>query len=427
MTDRSAFSTGLLLARLRRRSVLRGLGTAVSALALRPFAAAARAAAPELVEIQVNPEGRLEALYALLGAEPGTPVKTIGGAAAKRLAAMPKAEARTLRLFHFNDMHNFLTAREPVKGETHALAQMVKRVGRARAKAPADEAVLLLSAGDDRSGGDFDKLLGDVSGNGFQVDPAYVAYSAAGVDAGALGNHEFDHGSRALRTGIRASARFPLLSANLSGCREVETGRDYHPAAIGVAAGLRIGLIGLITPVMKHFRKAAEPGLTVASPVAVLNEVLPAVAALSDVVIVLSHCGYGEDYAPHASDGWRFYIREGDLPLARAAARLTDKSVVIVGGHTHTVLNKAALDPDNLIDGVPILQAGAHGRYLGEAVLTLRAGEKTKLSARLHATKSRDDSLGKDHPDFAKREHDGDYDRDFQARTVEPLRTRIGG
>jgi 2',3'-cyclic-nucleotide 2'-phosphodiesterase (5'-nucleotidase family) len=125
--------------------------------------------------------------------------------------------------------------------------------------------------------------------------------------------------------------------------------------------------------------------------------------------------------------GWRFYIREGDLPLARAAARLTDKPVVIVGGHTHTVLNKAALDPENLIDGVPVLQAGAHGRYLGEAVLTLRAGEKTKLSARLHATKSRDDSLDKDHPDFAKREHDGDYDRDFQARTVEPLRTRIGG
>jgi 2',3'-cyclic-nucleotide 2'-phosphodiesterase (5'-nucleotidase family) len=427
MTDHRSPSTGLLLARLRRRAVLRGL-SAAAALALRPFAAAARAASPELVEVPVNPAGRLEAVYALSGAVPGAPVKSLGGPIAKRLAEMPRVQAMTLRLFHFNDMHNFLASRDAAKGETHALAQMVKRVRRARAKAAPDEVVLLLSAGDDRSGGEFDKLLGDVFGNGFSVDPSYTAYSAAGVDAAALGNHEFDHGARTLRTGIRQSARFPLLSANLSGCRELQAGRDYHPAAVAVAAGLRIGLIGLITPVTKHYRKSGEADLTVASPSDALAEILPAIADLSDVVIVLSHCGYGEDYGPpRASDGWRFYIREGDIPLAHAAAKLTGKPVVIVGGHTHTVLNKTALEPENLIDGVPILQTGAHGKYLGEAVLTLRAGEKTKFAARLYATRTRDDTLDRDDPDFAKREHDGDFDGEFDAQTIVPLRRRLKG
>ncbi len=428
MADRRSSSIGLLLARLRRRAVLRGLGAAAAGLALRPLAASARALDPELVEIPVNPAGRLEAAYALSGAAPGTPVRAIQGPLAKRLAGMPRVEAMTLRLFHFNDMHNALSPHEAGKGETHALAQMVKRVRRARAKAAADEVVLLLSAGDDRTGGDFDKLLGDVTGDGFAVDPAYTAYSAAGLDAGALGNHEFDHGSRTLRTGIREAARFPLFSANLSGCREVVAGRDYHPAAIAVAGGLRIGLIGLITSVTKHYRKSGEADLKVAMPTATLAELLPAVAALSDVVLILSHCGYGEDHGPpRASDGWRFYIREGDLPLARAAAKLTGKPVVIVGGHTHTVLNKTGLEAGNLVDGVPILQAGARGKYLGEAVLTLRAGERSKLTARLHATKLRDDLLDENDPDYPRREHDDDFDHGFQRKTIDPLRARMKG
>ena len=179
---------------------------------------------------------------------------------------------------------------------------------------------------------------------------------------------------------------------------------------------------------MKHYCKAADPGLSVAMPLATLTEVLPTPAALCDVVVVLSYCGYGEDYGPpRASDGWRFYIRKGDIPLARAAARLTDKPVVIVDGHTHTVLNKTGLEPENLIDGVPILQAGARGKYVGEAVLTLRPERKTKFTARLHASKIRDDTLDKGDPDYAKAEHDGDFDRDFETRVIDSLQARIPG
>ena len=245
MTMERSTTTGMLLARLRRRSVLRGLGVALSGFALRPFSAAACGLNPELVEIPVNPEGRLDSAFGLIGTTPGTAARAISGPLAKRLAAMTPSPGATLRIFHYNDMHNHLVVRDSQKGETHPLSQIVKRVRRTRAKAAADEVVLLLTAGDDRTGTEFDKLLGDVTGDGFAVDPSYVAYSAAGVDAGAIGNHEFDHGARTLRAGMRGAARFLLLAANLSGCREIEVGRDYFPAAIGVAGGLRIGFLGL--------------------------------------------------------------------------------------------------------------------------------------------------------------------------------------
>lgn len=397
------------------------MGVAAAGLALRP--SLARAATAELIPLKPNPEGWITELYGLVGYAPGQG-GAIGGAVAKRLAALQPPASKRLKIFHFNDMHNYLVHGDAPQGETHAMSQIVAKVRTAKRKAKADEPLLFVSVGDDRTGTALDKLLGDITGAGFRVDPAYVAYSAAGVDVGALGNHEFDHGARTLRTGIRASAKFPLLSANIHASRELEAGRDYFPAAIGVVGGLRVAFLGLTTPVMKHFRKAGDPGLQVASPVATAKELLPNLAKFADVVLILSHCGYGEDFGPERkSDGWRFYIQEGDVSIARAIGGLVDKPVVIVGGHTHTTLNAARLEPQNLVAGIPILQAGAHGKYLGEANLILKAGEDTRFSTRLHPIRPRDDTVAD--PEAAKTERDADFDADFERRVIDPLQAEI--
>lgn len=415
--------TALILHHLRRRSVLRGLGIAAAGLALR--SKPAHAAVAELIPLKPNPEGRITELYGLAGYRPGQG-GAIGGAVAKRLAGLAPPAAKRLKLFHFNDMHNYLVHGGAPHGETHAMSQIVAKVRTAKAKAGPDDALLFVSVGDDRAGTGLDKLLGDITGTGFRTDPAYVAYSAAGVDVGALGNHEFDHGARTLRTGIRGSAKFPLLSANIHDSRELEAGRDYFPAAIGIVGGLRVAFLGLTTPVMKYFRKAGDPALKVASPVAVAKELLPNLAQLADVVLILSHCGYGEDFGPaRKSDGWRFYIQEGDVSIAKAVAGLVDTPVVIVGGHTHTTLNAHRFDPDNLVGGVPILQAGAHGKYVGEATLTLEGGADTRFSARLHATRPRDDTVAD--PGAARTERDADFDAEFERRVIDPLQAQLHG
>jgi 2',3'-cyclic-nucleotide 2'-phosphodiesterase (5'-nucleotidase family) len=81
------------------------------------------------------------------------------------------------------------------------------------------------------------------------------------------------------------------------------------------------------------------------------------------------------------------YLAEGDVAIARLAAKLTDRPVLVLGAHSHTVLNAAGLGPESLIDGVPIVQAGGHGSHLGEFEAALAVDstrEHWSFAARLH-------------------------------------------
>ena len=137
------------------------------------------------------------------------------------------------------------TSSDPPRVRTGS-RRWLKRVRDARAES--DRATLFLSIGDDHTGSVFDELLG-WNEEEFEIDAGYSVYSAGGIDCSVLGNHEFDRGSALLAKGIRQDATFPVLSANVFGSSHLIAGQDYHPAAIAVSNGLRIGLIGLTTRV----------------------------------------------------------------------------------------------------------------------------------------------------------------------------------
>ncbi len=355
-----------------------------------------------------NPNGALDALFLATGEAWAAPVSRVEGE--MPAASLRRGERRILRLFHFNDLHNNLTLPDERRGDSRIFSQIVHRHRAARATAARDEIVLLLSGGDDHTGTVLDELLGWDAAE-FKSDPAYVAYSAAGVDAAALGNHELDRGGAVLRTGIRADAAFPILSANLYGSRHLDSSRDYFPAAIVAAKGLRIALVGLITPVDTRTHSAADPDLAVASPIATLSNILPALSPLADAVIVMSHCGYGEDSNLDGKAGAVRHLAEGDIVIARAAAKLCDKPLLVMGAHTHTVLNAQGLGPGTLIDGVPVIQAGGLGSHVGEFEMTVALGEARArtMQARLHALQR----------------HAGDFDVEFERRTIAPLLARV--
>ncbi len=417
MSDQSSYLRNKLLCNLRRRSFLRGLGLAAAAVAGGQKAAWGRQPPKSLslVEIPANPRGAVERLYAVVGFQPGKKAGAMQGNVARRLRQGASVSSKTLRIFHFNDMHNaMMVEAADDEASAHPLAHMVRRVNIARDAAvpDANQAVLLLTAGDDQTGGVFDALLGDRTGQGWITHPAYTAYSAAGVDVAAIGNHEFDHGARTLQKGIRKCSSFPMLSANLTKTRLIIPDEDFYPAVIAEAKGLRIGIIGVVTPVKKYFRKSGDRHLRLASPSQTLYELLPSVADVSDVVLILSHCGFGDTHAPpRAGQEWRFYLGEGDKILAKAISGLTEKPVVIIGGHTHTALNKNGLEAKNIFDGVPIVQAGGRGRYLGELVMHLTPEQPTRMTACLHKTKWTDVNA----PTY------GDYDHSFEQEVVNPL------
>jgi 5'-nucleotidase/UDP-sugar diphosphatase len=105
--------------------------------------------------------------------------------------------------------------------------------------------VLALSSGDDAVGSVFDALLGHDEAS-YRTHAAYRLYSAAGIDASAMGNHDLDLGVRRLAQSLLRDARFPLLTANLAGCSWLSG--LYFPAAIFVVKGVRVAVIGLTTP-----------------------------------------------------------------------------------------------------------------------------------------------------------------------------------
>jgi 2',3'-cyclic-nucleotide 2'-phosphodiesterase (5'-nucleotidase family) len=189
-----------------------------------------------------------------------------------------------------------------------------------------------------------------------------------------IGNHDLDKGSRLLSHAIEKDARFPILSANLIGSEWLD--QQCCPAAILVIKGVRVGVIGLTTPAT--IRPQQDTGLQIVNPIRVARNLLPAIEPLSDIMIILSHLGYSLN-STSAS-----VIEAGDVELARA---LPYGGVhLIVGGHTHDVLNHHSLTADHIINGIPIVQAGALGEYVGEVDITVSDTAAAVTSVRLTQT-----------------------------------------
>ncbi|MDM8558852.1 5'-nucleotidase C-terminal domain-containing protein [Candidatus Parabeggiatoa sp. HSG14] len=369
-----------------------------------------------------NPKGGFESLYLLEGDVANLEVNEFhdfqigNGVVPPIKAPFEKGEEIVLRIFHFNDLHSELRSVHSKKGDTHRFSQMVKIVKEARANAADNEIVLLVSAGDDHIGNPFDELLGyDV--DSFQTSAAYTTYSAAGHDAAVIGNHELDRGTALLAKAIEQDAKFPILSANLYGSQNLTTAH-YRPAIIGVAKGLRIGIIGLTTREETLLRQKDDPEFEAGELLKTLENTLSYVDQLSDVIILLSHLGYnGETYTQV-----RHELEVGDVQLAETAAKMTDKPIVIIGGHLHLPINTDGL---NVVDkSVPILEAGAKGSHLGEAVFSLLQTEKglrSQLTARLIPLKKRDDRVASDDPNYGNYEHDDDLDMEFENTVMAPL------
>lgn len=266
-----------------------------------------------------------------------------------------------LKILHFNDLHGQV-ARISRKENAPVFSKMVSRVQQARSTCRGSlfAGVLVLSGGDDIIGTPCDLLVGK-DPQSYQVHAGYHLYSKAGVAASVLGNHEFDLGLDLLAHAIRKDAAFPILSANIKPNKQL--GKVCDPAAIFYLKGVRIGIIGLTTPAATlRSRQGSE--FEIVDPIPVVKRLLPVVRSLSDVVIILSHLGLSLD-SSSASVAFA-----GDIELARS---LPFGSVdLIVGSHTHDLINKNGLESKNVVNGIPITQADCNGRYLGEVDIVLR-------------------------------------------------------
>ncbi len=347
-----------------------------------------------------NPAGNLDEVYILRG-RVGGPDIVIDDS----LVRLPEASddaPDVLHIFHINDLHSNIM-KFNAKGDTHVLAQMKRMLDDCRASLGENEAMLFVSAGDDHIGASIDELLGN-SYKEFKKSAVYIANSAAGMDFAALGNHEFDKYTPTLVSMIRQDAKFCVLSSNIQGSQyDLPTAA----AAIGVAKGLRIGVIGLTIPTETALHTALDPTIDAMEPKEALTYLVPALDPYCDVIVVLSHNGY------EASD--RYSLSTGDADIAELLGGLTTKPAVVVGGHTHEALNPSSLESANVYAGVPVVQAGQYGEYLGEVNIDM-SGDAPAYTAQLHPVLS-----GKATTDGTPYESANDYDAAYQSSVIDPL------
>jgi len=257
----------------------------------------------------------------------------------------------------------------------------------------------------------------------YGVDAAYRVLSQAGVDASVLGNHDVDRGYAMSALSLCMDAAFPVLSSNIHQSKYL-TPDILPPAIIGLAKGLRIGVIGTTTQEETRIRTKEDPTVYVGDPLAGVQYLVPLMNDLVDVFILLTHLGNeGES---------RHRVPVGGQSIAALVGKLSSKPALVLDGHTHSILNKDGFEPCNLIGGIPVAQSGSYGQFLGKVDLSLAPSTSGNysvagLTVEFIPIKTRDDRVGEDSPYYGDFEHDGDYDAAFEKSTVSPLLQTLAG
>ena len=245
---------------------------------------------------------------------------------------------RQLTLLHLNDTHSHLDALR--SGE----AGVIERAAYIDSVRLADGAgnVLLLHAGDFNQGTSYYTIL--------KGDLEVAMINALGYDCITLGNHEFDSGMEDLgrRLGM---INCPVVVANYD-FSTFEAGKYITPYAILKKAGLKIGIVGILRDLSTVTSRAVADRIPrLGNDIEVLNKWATYLKEQEkcDLVIALTHVGYKGEPGLN------------DVDLAKGSRNVD----LIVGGHSHTFLEKVEgeYNPDGKF--VPIVQDGCWGYYVG--------------------------------------------------------------
>jgi 5'-nucleotidase len=201
-----------------------------------------------------------------------------------------------------------------------------------------------------------------------------------GYDVVTLGNHEFDFGPEVLAgiiTRSSANNTIPFLVASNLKFSGKETAGDalrakvdqgvLKPYLIMEKAGLKLGIIGLMGYSAIHDAPLARP-VEFSDPVKAARKYARMLKTDEkvDLVICLSHCGVVKD----KNGSWS----GEDVELAQKVPEID----IIIGGHTHTLLEKPLI-----INGIPVVQTGSYGTGLGRLEIEVIDGKITRIDSKV--------------------------------------------
>jgi 2',3'-cyclic-nucleotide 2'-phosphodiesterase/3'-nucleotidase len=235
------------------------------------------------------------------------------------------ADTVHLTILHTSDLHGRVLPRDFAR-DTEASGSL-SRVSAAveRLRESVNHPVLVLDSGDTIQGSAFEAILSvEMAG----PSPSIEAMNAIGYDAMAVGNHEFNYGLEVLRR-AESDAEFPLLGANI--VDEISGEPAFRPYVVRTVGGIRVGLLGLVTPNIPSWEEPANyRGLRFEDMAEAAATWVPRLRKDEgcDLVVVLSHAGFGRDL-----DGGGPYA--GGLEDQSWRVAQVDGVDLVLTGHTH--------------------------------------------------------------------------------------------
>jgi 5'-nucleotidase / UDP-sugar diphosphatase len=244
----------------------------------------------------------------------------------------------TLTLIHVNDSHANLA---PFGAAGYGgIARAAAVIGEWKATEP--NPILI-------HGGDFQ--VGTLMFNAYFGVPELQMLNILGFDVLCLGNHEFDTGPEQL-AGLLALAgldsSFNILCTNAVNLDSVPMLKAFiRSYAIEQRGGIKIGILGLTTPAANAESNPAPVLLSDQIPAILGRSIMELKTMGCQVVILVSHLG---------------------LTLDRELAAGLSGVDAIIGAHSHDALTDV-----DMVNGIPIVQAGEFYRYVGKLRLAVDA------------------------------------------------------
>ena len=254
-------------------------------------------------------------------------------------------ETKKITILHTNDVHSHI---DPFPADHPRNANMggaARRAALIESIRKEEENVLLLDAGDIFQGTPYFNYYGG--------ELEFKLMSMMQYDLATMGNHDFDNGIDGFYAQL-PHAEFEFVSANYD-FKNTVLNEIVKPYKIFNKDGIKIGIFGLGVELDGLVDKKLYKETIYNNPIEVAQDMTKILKEEQkcDLVICLSHLGYSYKNEPY---------KVSDLELAKKTKNID----LIIGGHTHTFLEKPVVEKNSEGKDVLINQVGCYGINLGK-------------------------------------------------------------
>lgn len=247
-----------------------------------------------------------------------------------------------ITILHTNDVHSHIEPFGPDDSRNPNMGGVARRATLIQQIKNENPNTLLLDAGDIFQGTPYFNFYGG--------ELEFKLMSKMKYDAATIGNHDFDNGIDGLYAQL-PHAEFDFISSNYDFSNTVMDGHT-HDHKIFTKDGVKIGIFGLGIELQGLVNDSLYKETKYLDPIEIAQDQSRILKHEKncDLVICLSHLGY-----KYSSD------KISDIKLAQS----TENIDLIIGGHTHTFLEKPTVETNKAGKKVLVNQVGCYGLYLG--------------------------------------------------------------